>query len=49
MPNSNALQKEVQLPIGVIVKTYGELLTGEDVAVVDFGQKAIVRCKNYRS
>ena len=49
VPNSNALQKEVQLPIGVIVKPYGEPLTGEGVAAVSFGQKAIVRCKDCRS
>jgi hypothetical protein len=43
VPNSNALQKKVQLPIGVIVKTYGEPLTGDGLAAVYFGQKAIVR------
>ena len=47
--NSNALQKEVQLPIGVIVNLYGELLTREGVVAVSFGQKAIVRCKDCRS
>ena len=35
--NSNALQKEVQLPIGVIVNLYGELLTREGVVAVSGG------------
>jgi protein transport protein SEC24 len=51
IPASAALQKETCIPIGVIVKPYGDTLltTGEEVASVSYGQKPIVRCKDCRA
>jgi hypothetical protein len=37
IPNSSLLQKETAIPIAVIVKPYGEPLTGEEVPAVTFG------------
>eukprot|EP00347_Sterkiella_histriomuscorum_P022014 403331985 len=48
VPNTNALQKEIDLPLGIIVKPYGDLPTGEETPAVSFGQKPIVRCKDCR-
>ncbi|CDW76512.1 sec23 sec24 trunk domain containing protein [Stylonychia lemnae] len=60
VPNTNTLQKEIALPLGVIVKPYGDLPTvniynklyyyqGEETPSVSFGQKPIVRCKDCRA
>lgn len=49
IPNSAALQKEIAVPLGVIVKPYGEPLSGEGVPAVSYGQKPIVRCKDCRA
>ena len=49
VPQTGALQKEVAIPIGVIVKPYGDPITGVEVPAVSFGSKPIVRCKDCRS
>ncbi len=45
IPNSFNLQKEIGLPIGVIVKPYG----GAETPSVSFGAKSIVRCRDCRA
>ena len=49
IPASSTLMKEVAVPAGVIVRPYGDPSTGEEIDVVSYGQKQIVRCKDCRA
>lgn len=51
IPATHALMKESNVPLGVIVKPYGDtiLTSGEDIPSVTYGQKPIVRCKDCRA
>jgi len=49
IPNTAQAIKEMQIPLGVAVKPFGDLSTGEDVPEVSFGNDPIVRCKDCRA
>lgn len=49
IPNTFNLQKEVAVPLGVVVKPYGVSATGEECPAVNLGGKPIVRCKDCRA
>lgn len=49
MPNSLQLQKDTGIPIGVVVKPYGDHSSGEPHPEISFKDKPIVRCDDCRA
>lgn len=43
------MQKEIGLPLGIIVKPFGNRTSGVPLPNVKFGQNTIVRCKECRA
>lgn len=43
------MQKDCGVPLGIVVKPYGDLPTGEPVPQSNFGNNPIVRCKACRA
>lgn len=48
-PNTGALQKQLGIPLAIIVKPFGELPSGQPIATASFNNKPIVRCKDCRA
>ena len=50
IPSTNALQKELGIPLALLIKPFGELPSGEEVPACSFGEgKPIVRCRECRA
>lgn len=49
IPNTYMMQKDCGIPLGVIVKPFGELPSGEAIPQTNFGNNPIVRCKACRA
>jgi len=49
IPNTFNLQKEIGVPIALIVKPFGGPDSGEEVSSSSFGTKPIVRCRDCRA
>jgi len=49
IPNSASLAKECGIPLAILVKPFGELLSGEEVPLCSFNNKPIVRCFDCRA
>lgn len=48
-PNTNTMQKDLGIPLAILIKPFGELPSGEEVPVASFKQKPIVRCRDCRA
>ena len=49
IPNTNALMKDLAIPLALLIKPFGELPSGEEVPTANFHQKPIVRCRECRA
>lgn len=49
IPNSNTLQKDLGIPLAILVKPYGELPSGEEIPSTSFNYNPIVRCVECRA
>lgn len=47
-PATAQIQKELGIPLGIVVKPFGELPSGEPIPTAQFGGKPLVRCKDCR-
>lgn len=49
IPNSNSLQKDLGIPLAIVIKPYGELPSGEPIPETSFNNNPIVRCAECRA
>ncbi len=49
VPATNSLQKDLGIPLAILVKPYGEMPSGEEIPSTSFNQQPIVRCKDCRA
>ena len=49
IPNNAQLAKDCGIPLAIIIKPYGELLSGEEIPACSFNKKSIVRCSECRA
>ena len=47
-PSTSQLQKELGIPLAIIVKPFGELPSGEEIPTAHFNNKPLIRCKDCR-
>lgn len=49
IPNTDALSKDLGIPLAILVKPFGELPSGEEIPSTSFNKQTIVRCKECRA
>ena len=49
IPSTQVLQKDLGIPIAMMIKPFGELPSGEEVPTSSFSNKPIVRCRECRA
>ena len=49
IPNNHSLQKDLSVPLALLIKPFGELPSGEEVPTTTFNQKPLVRCRECRA
>ena len=49
IPNTNTLQKDLGIPVALLIKPFGELPSGEPIPTANFQNKPLVRCRECRA
>jgi protein transport protein SEC24 len=49
IPSTNGLQKDLGIPLALLIKPFGELPSGEPVPTANFQNKPLVRCRECRA